>query len=114
MAGTSGERFTFSFRAIEGQIDRATLRTTLTCAITSRLSAGLEYNPKAESFGPLANLVLVTETDRRPALIAGTSSDRIGTPSGQSFYLTASKDLSAELGVPLAPYAGLAYGTYDH
>jgi len=29
--------------------------------------------------------VAVTETGRRPALILGTSSNRIGTPSGRSF-----------------------------
>lgn len=113
MAGTSYERFTLSFRAIEGQIDRAALRLTLTYAVTERLSAGVEYNPKADSVAPLANLVVVRETDRRPALIAGTSSDRVGTPSGQSFYLTASKDLSRELGLPLGPYVGVAYGTYE-
>lgn len=62
---------------------------------------------------PLANVVLVGETNRRPALIAGTSSDRIGTPSGQSFYLTVSKDLRRELGIPVAPYVGVAYGTYE-
>lgn len=53
------------------------------------------------------------ETERRPAIIAGTSSDRIGTPSGQSFYLTVSKDLQAEIDLPVAPYVGLAYGTYE-
>jgi hypothetical protein len=49
----------------------------------------------------------------RPAIIFGTSSDRIGTPSGQSFYVTASKDLSPWVRLPLAPYVGVAYGTYE-
>lgn len=49
----------------------------------------------------------------RPAVILGTSSDRIGTPSGQSFYATLSKDLRGATGIPLAPYAGVAYGTYE-
>jgi hypothetical protein len=62
---------------------------------------------------PLANAILVRETRRRPALIAGTSSDRIGTPSGQSFYVTVSKDLRRELQLPVAPYVGVAYGTYE-
>jgi hypothetical protein len=44
----------------------------------------------------------------------GTSSDRIGTPSGQSFYATASKNLKRETGLPIAPYFGIAYGTYEH
>lgn len=49
----------------------------------------------------------------RPALILGTSSDRIGTPSGQSFYATLSKSLKPETGLPIAPYAGVAYGTFE-
>lgn len=62
---------------------------------------------------PLANLRLVSETARRPAVIVGTSSDRIGTPTGQSFYVTLSKDLEREIGLPVAPYVGAAYGTYE-
>jgi hypothetical protein len=54
------------------------------------------------------------ETERRPALILGTSSDRIGTPEGQSFYATFSKNLKSETRLPIAPYAGVAYSTYEH
>lgn len=57
---------------------------------------------------------MVGETDRRPALILGTSSDRIGTPEGQSYYATLSKDLEATTGLPVAPYVGAAYGTYEN
>jgi hypothetical protein len=107
------ERFTFSFRAIDNQIDRATLRTTLTYSIFSNLQAGVEYNPLAGSVSPLANLRLLGEGRRRPAIILGTSSDRIGTPTGQSFYLTISKDLTEITGIPVAPYVGVAHGTFD-
>lgn len=62
---------------------------------------------------PLANWLAVSETARRPALILGTSSDRIGTPSGQSFYATLSKNLRRETRLPIAPYAGFAYGTFE-
>jgi hypothetical protein len=47
-------------------------------------------------------------------LILGTSSDRIGTPTGQSFYATFSKSLKHQTGLPLAPYVGVAYGTYEN
>jgi hypothetical protein len=57
--------------------------------------------------------VAITETGKRPALILGTSSDRIGTPSGRSFYATVSKNLSSEIKLPLAAYVGVAYGTYE-
>lgn len=55
----------------------------------------------------------MTETAQRPALILGTSSDRIGTPHGRAFYATLSKDLERSTGLPIAPYAGVAWGTFD-
>lgn len=39
----------------------------------------------------------------------GTSSDRIGTEDGSSFYATLAKDLEAWTGLPVAPYAGVAW-----
>jgi hypothetical protein len=110
----SGQRFTFSVRAIANQIPRASVRTTLTYRFHPRFSAGVEYNPRASKASPLANFLAVTETLRRPALIMGTSSDRIGTPEGQSFYATFSKSLKRETKLPIAPYVGVAYGTYQH
>jgi hypothetical protein len=86
---------------------------TLTYRPAPRFSLGLEWNPKADSTSPLANLLAVTEKKRRPALIFGTSSDRIGTPDGQAYYVTLSKDLSSVNGWPISPYVGAAYGTYD-
>ncbi len=109
----SGDRWTFGVRVISNQIDRARWRNTLTYRFHARLTAGVEYNPLAGKVSPLANFVALTETHRRPAVIIGTSSDRIGTPSGQSFYATASKNLQHATGLPLAPYAGLAYGTHE-
>lgn len=78
-----------------------------------RVDIGIEYDPKAEQVSPLANVRLLGETRSRPAVMVGTSSDRIGTPEGQSFYATVSKDLSRDLGVPVAPYVGIAYGTFE-
>jgi len=86
----------------------------LTYALFSNLQAGVEYNPRAEDVRPLLNWRLLAEQGRRPAVILGTSSDRIGTPSGQAFYLTVSKDLKEWAGLPIAPYAGVAYGSYEH
>jgi len=53
------------------------------------------------------------EQDAWPALVLGTSSDRIGTDHGQAFYATLSKDLEHAAGLPIAPYAGASYGTFD-
>ena len=106
-------RWTYSVRVIANQIDRATWRNTLTYRFHPRFTAGVEYNPLAGKVSPLANFVALTETHRRPALIVGTSSDRIGTPSGQSFYATFSKNLRHATGLPIAPYVGVAYGTFE-
>ena len=100
-------------RVIANQIDRAKWRNTLTYRFHPRFTAGAEYNPLAGKVSPLANVVALTETRKRPALILGTSSDRIGTPSGQSFYATLSKNLQRETGLPVAPYVGIAYGTFE-
>ena len=108
------EKWTFGIRALSNQIPRASLRTTLTYRLLPRLSVGVEYNPRADDVGLLVNFVAVTETRRRPAVILGTSSDRIGTPSGRSFYATVSKNLSEVVKLPIAPYAGAAYSSYEH
>jgi hypothetical protein len=74
--------------------------------------------PEADNSGgklsPLLNWLVLPETERRPALILGTSSDWIGATDGQSFYATFSKNLKRETGLPIAPYAGVAYGTHEH
>ena len=113
-ANISKDRWTFGIRLLTNQIPRAAVRTTLTYRFHPRLQAGIEYNPRAGEFKPLANVLLMTEKEKRPALMLGTSTDRIGTPSGQSFYATFSKSLRRETGLPIAPYVGAAYGTYDH
>jgi hypothetical protein len=108
-----GDRWTYGVRVVSNVIDRARWRNTLTYRFHPRFTAGVEYNPLAGKVSPLANLVAVTETHKRPALILGTSSDRIGTPSGQSFYATVSKSLEHSTGWPVAPYVGVAYGTFE-
>ena len=92
------------------------MRTTLTFRFTPRLQGGIEINPRStkEKANPLLNWLALRETKSTPAIIVGTSSDRIGTPSGQSFYATASKNLKRETHLPIAPYFGAVYGTYEH
>jgi hypothetical protein len=86
---------------------------TLTYRAHPRAHFGVEYNPRVGEVRPLLTLIPVTETARRPAVIFGVSSDRIGTPSGTSVYLTASKDLTAATKLPIAPYAGIMYGSFQ-
>jgi hypothetical protein len=107
------DRWTLGLRAVDGQIDRAAFRSTLTYRPFDPLTLGIEYNPLASKVSPLANWLAVAETDRSPAIMFGTSSDRIGTSHGQSFYVTTSKSLRRWTRLPIAPYAGASFGTYD-
>jgi hypothetical protein len=114
-AGFQNEhKWTWGLRLLSNQIPRAAIRTTITYQFHRRLTAGIEFNPRADEVAPIANLLVLTETKKRPALMLGTSSDRIGTPSGQSFYATVSKNLHRETGIPIAPYAGASFGTFDN
>lgn len=75
------------------------------------LQLGIEYNAVAGEVGPLATWFLLTETERRPAVFLGTSSDRIGSPEGeQAYYLTAAKYLPL---LHVSPYASLNYSEWD-
>jgi len=75
------------------------------------LSLGVEWNPAANEVGPLVSLFALTETETRPAVFFGTSSDRIGSPEGtQSYYMTVAKYLPA---FHLAPYATVNYSEWD-
>ena len=72
---------------------------------------GVEVNPVVEEIGPLFTLFVLTETETRPALFLGTSSDRIGSPEGkQSYYATAAKYLPF---LRTSPYVTLNYSEWD-
>ena len=109
--GTAGEsgRWELSHRWLSGQIDRATHRTIVAFHATADLKVGVEWNPLADEVGVVANWRLLRETEHRPAIIAGTSSDRIGTPSGQAWFVTASKGFALTPRYSVAPYAGLSW-----
>ena len=95
--------------------DRAKLRFTLNYRITEDLQVGVEANPVgARRFGPLANWRVLRETERLPAIVLGTSSDRIGTSSGQAYFATASKNLEPLVNLPVSPYVGLSYNDRNH
>ena len=75
------------------------------------LQLGVEFNPVVGEVGPLATLFVLTETESRPAVFLGTSSDRIGSPEGtQAYYATVAKYLPA---LHLSPYASLNYSEWD-
>jgi hypothetical protein len=81
----------------------------VTHRLTKDLKAGVEWNAKAGEIGLVANWRALGETKRRPAIVFGTSSDRIGTPSGQAYFVTVSKGFGR-----IAPYAGASYSGYEN
>lgn len=84
---------------------------TLNCRFLRRAQLGLEYNLVASEIVPLASVFLFTETDTRPALFVGTSSDRIGSPVGtQAYFFTLAKRLPR---LPLSLYATVNYSEWD-
>jgi hypothetical protein len=92
-------------------VDRPRWRTTLSYRLLPTLQAGIEYNAGVGEIDPIVNWFALTESDRRPAVIFGTSSDRIGTPKGkQSYYVTVAKQIGS---LPVAPYASLSYSETD-
>lgn len=107
---TEEVRWIATFRAIPNiDAERAQQRWTLSYRFTDRFQAGIELNPRDDDWGPIGNFTALTETRARPALILGTSSDRIGTDRGQSYYGTLSKSLQPWIGLPVSPYAGAAF-----
>ena len=96
---------------MDTELERPRWRFTGNYRIARWLSLGVEVNPEADEVGPLVSLFALTETETRPAVFFGTSSDRIGSPKGtQSYYMTAAKYLPA---LHLAPYATLNYSEWD-
>lgn len=60
--------------------------------------------------GLLANWRVLRESKSTPAIMVGTSSDRIGTPRGRAYYMTVSKEVADDLGV----YVGVMYGEHEN
>ena len=116
MRGTGDQerRWNFAARWLPGiPVERAEVRLTGTYRLRPGLYVGVEYNPLADDVGLLANWRVFDETEQRPMLMLGTSSDRIGTASGRAYYATIAKDLEQLIDLPIAPYFGTAYGEWD-
>jgi hypothetical protein len=74
------------------------------------MQIGVEYNPLVSQVGPLFNYRLMREGPERPAIVIGTSSDRLGTPEGfQSYYVTVSKEVADGVGL----YVGASYSEFE-
>lgn len=85
--------------------DRSRLLHTVSVRTGEDVAVGVDYSPLNGSAGFVANWRLFRETDNAPAVIVGTSADRIGTTDGRAYYVTLSKELAPNLGV----YVGALY-----
>ena len=98
-------------RYIDTELERPRWRTTANYTVVPTLQVGVEYNIVANELSPLATWFVMTETERRPAVFFGTSSDRIGSPEGmQAYYVTTAKYLPF---IRTAPYVTLNYSEWD-
>ena len=98
-------------RYIDTELERPRWRSTANYTVIPTLQVGVEYNMVAAELSPLATWFVMTETERRPALFFGTSSDRIGSPEGmQAYYVTTAKYLPL---IRTAPYVTLNYSEWD-
>ncbi|MBX3096652.1 MAG: hypothetical protein KF812_07305 [Fimbriimonadaceae bacterium] len=76
-----------------------------------RLQVGAEYNAAAGEWSPTANLIALTETEGRPLVTFGTSSDRIFSPAGnQAYFVTVAKKIP---GTAFGPYVGASYSEWE-
>jgi len=98
-------------RYIDTELERPRWRSTANYTVVPTLQLGIEYNMVAAELNPLATWFVLTETERRPAVFFGTSSDRIGSPEGmQAYYVTTAKYLPF---LRTAPYVTLNYSEWD-
>lgn len=101
----------FSGRYVDTDVERARWRFTANYRVLDSLQLGVEFNAVVEEINLLVTWFLITETERAPAVLLGTSSDRIGSPEGaQAYYATASKSFS---GLGLSTYLSLNYSEWD-
>ena len=92
-------------------MERARWRATANVRVIPSLQVGLEFNVAVEEINPLVTWFVTTEAHARPAVLLGTSSDRIGSPKGeQSYYLTVAKHAP---GWPLSAYVSINYSEWD-
>ena len=98
-------------RYVNTELERPRWRATANYRVIPTLQLGVEYNLVVAELSPLATWFLLTETERRPALFLGTSSDRIGSPEGmQAYYATVAKYLPP---IRTSPYVSLNYSEWD-
>lgn len=95
-------------------VARAETRWVAAWRATRRLSLAIEHNPGEDEWLPNFNFAISLPGEHLPnvGLIAGTSSDRIGTPDGRAWFLTAPFAAPAECPVPISGYFGASYGTW--
>lgn len=98
-----------TYRFVDTQVKRPRNRLNIAYRVAPTVQIGVEYNGSAGEFTPTANVILQTETEDRPMISIGTSSDRIfSPPHKQAYFITAAKAINEQF----APYIGLSYSEW--
>lgn len=96
---------------MDTEVERPRWRMTAAHRVIPTLQVGFEWNPAAGEVAANATWFLLTETERRPALFLGTSSDRIGSPEGtQAYFFTLARHFPS---LRLSPYVSTNYTEWD-
>jgi len=103
----------FSFRWIPEKDDNGQIYFALRFVVHPDISLGLDVRPLTDDVGFLATWRAVEETQRRPALVLGTSNDDFTDGddeiNSQTLYGMLAKNLFNVGPVNVAPYAGAAW-----
>jgi len=130
--GSLANRWTLSMRYINERRHTASRqRISIDYALSPRLSVGLERSGSDDSTGPKktngifntlrfsdgdtpilprASWFITTEGKHHPSLVLGLTSDRLSTPHGQAFFLTAAHTIK---GVPITPFVSVKTNSFD-
>jgi hypothetical protein len=104
-------KWAFSLRWVDTELARPRWRVTANYRFVPTVQAGVEWNPAAKELNPIATWFFLSERGGRPAAFFGTSSDRIGSPTGKrAWFVTAAKNLDP---VPASVYASANYSEWD-
>ncbi len=106
-------KLVFSFRWIPEKDDNGQIYFSLRFVVHPDVSIGFDVRPLTDSVGFLATWRALEETERRPALVWGTSNDDFTVggveENSQALYGMLAKNLFSVGPVHVAPYAGAAW-----
>lgn len=103
------KRFVLNLRWIPEKADDGQIYFSWKYWVTNNIGLGLDYRPKTNEAAFSGTWRLFPETEQRPAIILGTSTDDFDDITSESVYITASKKLFDWKEISVSPYIGATY-----